>query len=411
MPKTIFHIDANSAFLSWSAVEKRKQNPDLDLRLIPSAVGGQVHSRKGIVLAASLPAKACGVRTGEPLYLALRKCPNLHIEPPDFHIYEKYSKQMYALCNRFSPDLMKFSIDELFLNYTGLERFWGSPMKGAERIRDTIYKELGFTVNIGISTNNLLAKTASDFEKPNKIHTLYPSELAQKYWPLPIDRMFMVGKSTCARLKKLGIYTIGQLSKTDLSILRYHFKTFGLQLYQYANGISTDDFKPIEVPKSIGCGITTPQDVTTLSEILRVAMALTQKAVHSLRSQKLTCQSVEVSLKRTDFISFSHRCKGDTPLDDFKSIFALVKQAIEEMWANQPLRALSVRLCNIEIDAIMQYTFFGSAKAEQNRALQTAMDQIRAKYGYESITIASILNNPLCNHVTKTQPLDISSQL
>ena len=411
MNKIIFHIDANSAFLSWSAAEKLKYEPDFDIRKIPSAVGGQVHSRKGIVLAASIPAKECGIKTGEPLYMALKKCPDLYIEPPNFSLYEKYSENFYKLCNRFSPEIMKFSIDELFLNYTGLESFWGEPLKGAEKIRETINKELGFTVNIGISSNNLLAKTASDFEKPNKIHTLFPDEIKEKYWPLPIGNMFMVGKSTLAQLQQMGIYTIGQLANTDLSVLRYHFKTFGIQLHQYANGISSDNFEPIKTPKSIGCGITTPKDLTSMKEIKRVALALTQKAVHSLRRQKLTTESVEVSLKRTDFSSYSHRVKTNCPLDDYKSIFKFVEKSIAEMWKNEPLRAISVRLCNLEIDAILQYEFFEEQTPEKNRTLQSAVDSIREKFGYQSITHASLIKDDTCARVPKTQPLDISSKL
>ncbi|MBQ7040200.1 MAG: DNA polymerase IV [Clostridia bacterium] len=411
MGKIIFHIDANSAFLSWSAAEKLKTQPDFDIRKIPAVVGGQVHSRKGIVLAASIPAKQCGVKTGEPLFMAIKKCPNLHIEPPDFPLYEQYSKKFYDLCNYFSPELMKFSIDELFLNYTDLEKFWGPPVEGAEKIRKAINEQLGFTVNIGISTNNLLAKTASDFEKPNKIHTLFPDELSEKYWPLPIGNMFMVGKSTREQLEKMGIYTIGQLAQTELSVLRYHFKTFGLQLYQYARGISTDDFKPIEIPKSLGCGITTPSDLVTKTQIERVALALTQKAVNSLREQKLTCESVEVALKRTDFSSYSHRVKTTSPLDNYKSIFVFVKQAISEMWDEIPLRAVSVRLCNLEIDAILQYTFFDDPKLGKNREIQNAIDSIRQRYGYESITNASLIKDPVLKRVPHTQPLDITSKL
>lgn len=411
MDKIIFHIDANSAFLSWSAAEKLKTQPDFDIRKIPAVVGGQVHSRKGIVLAASIPAKQCGIKTGEPLYMALKKCPNLHIEPPDFPLYEQYSKRFYDLCNRFSPELMRFSIDELFLNYTDLEKFFGSPIEGAEKIRKAINEELGFTVNIGISVNNLLAKTASDFEKPNKIHTLFPAELEKKYWPLPIGNMFMVGRSTREQLEKMGIYTIGQLAATDLSVLRYHFKTFGLQLYQYARGISTDDFKPIEPPKSLGCGITTPSDLITLEQIERVALALTHKAVHSLREQNLTCEAVELSLKRTDFSTYSHRVKATSHVDNYKTIFGYVKQAIAEMWDLKPLRAVSVRLCNLEIDAILQYTFFDEPNLEKNRKLQKALDKIRGRFGFESITNASLIKDPVLKRVPHTQPLDITSKL
>ena len=194
--RLIFHIDVNSAFLSWESVYRLSRDPKAqDLRLIPSAVGGDVRSRHGIILAKSTPAKKYGVVTAETIASALRKCPELVIVPSRFDIYSGYSRQMLALLSEYTPDIEKFSIDEAFLDMTETIHLFGPPRKAADQIRRRIREELNFTVNVGISSNKLLAKMASDFEKPDKTHTLFPSEIAAKMWPLPLRDLLFVGDS------------------------------------------------------------------------------------------------------------------------------------------------------------------------------------------------------------------------
>ena len=173
MDRLIFHVDVNSAYLSWTAVKLLSEGKK-DIRLIPSAVGGDKEKRTGIILAKSIPAKKFGVTTGEPVAAALRKCPKLVLVQPDFGLYERNSKAFMEICRKYAPVVEKFSIDECFLDMTGTQTLYPNPVEIATVIKDQIYGQLGFTVNVGIGPNKLLAKIASDFEKPDKVHTLFP---------------------------------------------------------------------------------------------------------------------------------------------------------------------------------------------------------------------------------------------
>lgn len=274
MMKTIFHIDVNNAFLSWEATEMIKEaknnNENIqDIRNIPSAICGDANSRKGIILAKSTSAKKYGITTGEPTFTALKKCPNLLCISPRYELYKKYSSDFFNILGRFSDRVEKFSIDEGFLDYTGMEKIWGPPLDGAKALKDTIKNELGFTVNIGISTNKILAKMAGDLEKPDKIITLYPEEVQKKLWPLPIDNMFMVGRRTAPKLKNMGIYTIGQLANYNIDYLFKEFKNYAFILKSYANGTATETIQNInhyDEVKTIGNSITLPSDISSLEE-------------------------------------------------------------------------------------------------------------------------------------------------
>ena len=219
MQRLIFHVDVNSAFLSWEAA-RRAAAGEADLRLIPSAIGGDRDKRTGIILAKSIPAKAFGVTTGEPVGMALRKCPQLVLAPPDFRLYSKNSKAFIAVCRRYAPVVEQVSIDECFLDMTGTGLLYPDPVAIAHIIKDTIFSELGFTVNVGIAPNKLLAKMASDFEKPDKVHTLFAHEIPQKLWPLPVGSLFSVGRSTAEKLTAASIRTIGDLAQADLAYIQ-----------------------------------------------------------------------------------------------------------------------------------------------------------------------------------------------
>jgi DNA polymerase-4 len=253
LDKTIFHIDVNSAFLSWEAVNRLQAGETLDLREIPSAVAGDKNKRHGVILAKSIPAKQYNVKTGEPIVDALKKCPSLTLVPPDHHLYQEYSRAFIDILYDFSPTVEQCSIDEAYCDMSGMSTLFGPPVEAAHKIKNRISKELGFTVNIGISTNKLLAKMASDFKKPDMVHTLYPHEIKDKMWILPVGELFFVGKSTAKKLNTLGIYTIGELAKTDLEVLRAHLKKHGEVIHSFANGIDTSIISQEEV-KNKGYG-------------------------------------------------------------------------------------------------------------------------------------------------------------
>ena len=218
MCPVIFHIDVNSAYLSWSAVHMLSKGYPTDLRTVDAAVGGDTSKRRGVILAKSIPAKRYHVRTGEPVTDALKKCPHLLLIPPDHDLYRQFSQEMRKILAEYSDDIRPYSIDECFMVYRPFPGDDHSPVKAAHIIRQRIFNELGFTVNVGISTNFLLAKMASDFEKPNRVHTLFPEEIPEKMWPLPVEDLFMVGHAAAARLELLGIRTIGELAMEDKKV-------------------------------------------------------------------------------------------------------------------------------------------------------------------------------------------------
>ena len=233
----IFHIDVNSAYLSWTAVEQLKNGADVDIRTIPAIIGGDRESRHGIVLAKSPSAKKFGIRTGEPVVNAFRKCPNLHMDPPNHRMYREYSRRLMDFLKTYTPEIEQVSVDECYMDFTGIAQRFSSPVEAAYEIKARVYEKFGFTVNVGISTNKLLAKMASDFEKPNRVHTLFLEEVKEKMWPLPVSELFMAGKSSVAILEKLEIRTIGELAKTDPKLLEFHLKSHGRTLWEFANGI------------------------------------------------------------------------------------------------------------------------------------------------------------------------------
>ena len=290
MEKVIFHIDVNSAYLSWEAVYRlREQGGSVDLREIPCAVGGDKSKRHGIILAKSLAAKACGVRTGEPLTEALKKCPGLTVVPAHHSLYRQYSKKFMDILREYTPDVQQYSIDEAFMDMSGMEKIIGDPVAFAHKLKNRISRELGFTVNVGISSNKLLAKMASDFEKPDKCHTLFPEEVPKKMWPLPIRDLFLVGGSAQKKLERMGLRTIGQLAACDLSILQSQLgEKYAQTIHRYANGIDDSPVEPKEAA-SKGCGnsITLSRDVSDYETACHVLLSLCETVGARLRASGL----------------------------------------------------------------------------------------------------------------------------
>ena len=264
-----YHVDVNSAYLSWTAAYRVCiLGEDLDLRDIPSVIGGSEAERHGIVLAKSGSAKRYGIRTGETLAEARCKCPGLVIVPPDYSLYVSCSKALVELLKKYFPHVHQYSIDEAFCRVEGTKGLWGTHTAFAHQLKEEIRRELGFTVNIGVSDSKLLAKMASEFQKPDQVHTLFTREIERKMWPLPVSDLFWVGPATVRKLGALGIRTIGELAVMDLELLKRHLKKQGEFIWNYANGRDVSPFLR-ELPQNKGYGnsMTTPSDVTDLSLI------------------------------------------------------------------------------------------------------------------------------------------------
>ncbi len=392
--RLIFHIDVNSAFLSWECVYRLSQNPDaLDLRTIASAVGGDAASRHGIVLAKSPLAKKCGVSTGEPLAQALRKCPGLVVVPSRFDFYIQCSRRMMALLEEYSPDHEKFSIDETFLDMTDTIHLFGSPVETADRIRERIRDELGFTVNIGIAPNKLLAKMASDFEKPDKCHTLFFEEIPEKMWPLPIRSLFSVGDSARKRLENLGIRTIGQLAAADPSLLAAHLGgKYASMIWQYANGI---DRSPVEErePVGKGCGsrITLSRDITTPADARQVLLSLCETVGARLRADQVLAGNLCVELRDWKFEDHSHQALLEEPTDSTSQLYEQSCRLLAECWDGTPLRLIGVRAGKLSGREFVQMSLFEDPAAARKKRFEEAVDTIRSRYGMDAVKRASFL--------------------
>lgn len=393
--RIIFHIDVNSAYLSWEAAERLKNDPEaVDLRTICCAVGGDREKRKGVILAKSIPAKKYGVRTGESVANALRKCPTLQLVKANHKLYAEYSRQFMGILKEYTPDVEKFSIDEMFMDMTGTEKLWGDPVATAHIIKDRIRDELGFTVNVGVSSVKLLAKMASDFEKPDKVHTLFLEEIAEKMWPLPVGELFMVGRSSSAALNRMGIYTIGDLAKANPKNLEKHLKKHGRTIWEYANGIDASPVAPREPEnRGIGNSTTLSRDVTDPDEAKKVLLFLAESVAKRLRADGWKAEQVSVSIKNFRFHTTSHQMPLTRPTDVTSVIHRAACQLFDELWDGSPIRLLGVSTGKLKKNADMHQMslFEDEAAYEKNEKMDAAVDAIRRKFGDEAITRASFL--------------------
>lgn len=394
-PRIIMHIDVNSAFLSWQAVYNLQMGDALDLREIPSVVGGSQKDRKGIVLAKSTPARAYGIKTGEVLWQARQKCPNLVCVPPNHDLYVKCSNALYEIVQEYSPKVQRFSVDEMFLDYTGMEPHFGPFLEAAYGMKERIKNELGFTVNIGIGPNKLLAKVAGDLQKPDRVHTLMTKEeIAAKMWPLPVEDLFMVGPQTKKKLNQLNIYTIGELANTDRKLLNNKLYSFGTTIWCYANGI---DDTPVRSGyylqmKGIGNSTTIRFDVTDHATAHKVLLSLTESVTLRLRAARSCCRVVAVEIRNSNMENYSHQRKLFSPTSITNEIYRTATELFDECWKGEKVRHLGVRVTDLCSDEFIQPSFFDEQDRDKKNSLDSAIDSIRNRYGNRVVMRAVFLD-------------------
>jgi DNA polymerase-4 len=369
--RTIFHIDANSAYLSWTAAAMLEKGYPVDIREIPAVISGDPLNRHGIILAKSIPAKKYGIATGQSLFEARQKYPELAVFPPNYDLYMLCSNAMYQILKEYSPLVERYSIDECFLDYTASRNRFGDPVEAAYEIKERIKKELGFTVNVGVSTNKLLAKMGSELKKPDQVHTLWPQEMEKKMWPLPVGELYMVGRATAEKLRRINITTIGDLAKADPNHMKALLKSPGLLLWEFANGIDDSEvtLNSDIIQKGVGNSTTISHDVTDRTEALMILLALTERVAMRLRRLGYMVSLVSVSIKTGGFIHYSHQMKLRNCIDTTTEIYEHVCMLFDQCWKGEPIRKLGVHVSDFRASGARQYSLFDRRDDEKLRAL------------------------------------------
>ena len=379
------HIDVNSAYLSWEAADRLQHGEAVDLREIPSVVGGNEANRHGIVLAKSLSAKRFNIQTGESLHAARKKCPNLVVVPPRYELYMRCSKAMRELLAEYSDAIQVFSVDECFLDYTHMTALFGDPVAVADTIRARCKAELGFTVNVGVSTTKLLAKMGGDLKKPDRTITLYPEEIPVKLWPLPVEELYMVGRATAPKLREMGILTIGDLAHTDISILRYRFKSFGQVLWDYANGIESTAVQPSSpVVKGVGNSTTTACNVEDYAHADLVLLSLAESVAARLRAGGWCAGLIAVSCRNDEFEGASKQRTLLYATDNTTALYNEARVLFRELWDGKPLRHIGIRTSRLVQADGLQYSLF-DPDTGRKQALDKTIDGLRARFGKRSV--------------------------
>ncbi len=397
MKRIILHIDVNNAFLSWTAVDLLKSGHKKDIRCVPSVIGGDETKRTGIVLAKSPEAKKHGIVTGETLYSARKKYNNLEIYPSNYELYERESNKFIEIIKKYTPDIEQVSIDECFIDYTKVKSMYGCELSFAKKLQSEIYSTLGFTVNIGIANNKLCAKMASDFSKPNKIHTLYDDEVKIKMWPLDVGELYGIGKKSASVLHELKIHTIGDLASSDINFLYKYFKNITASLIDKANGIDTEEVDSSEyIPKGIGNEITIDHDVYEKEELHKYLLALSENVGLRIRKMNKYASVVVLTLKNNKFRRMNHQKKLKNSINDTDSIYKVSKELLKETDIIDPIRLIGIRLDMLEETSDYQLSLFDShTNSKENRKLDKTVDNLKNKFGSSIIKKASLMDESI----------------
>lgn len=403
MERIILHVDVNNAFLSWTAVYLMIKGSKVDIRNRYAIIAGDESKRRGIVLAKSPLCKKKGVVTAEPIYAARRKCPYLEVYEPNFKVYKYFSDKMYEYLCQYTDIIERYSIDECFLDYTASASLFGNPVELAYKIKDDIYRKFGFTVNVGVGNNKLLAKMASDFEKPNKVHTLFISEVKDKMFPLPVSDLFMIGKSSSKKLDEMGIKTIGQLAEVPEEELVKRFKSMGKLMREYANGI---DNSPVyfekEAVKSISSSTVLAYNYKEISKIREVIHNLAMDVARRIRNNKVYADTIGVWLKYTYFEKISKQEKLDNSISTDEEVYDNAVRIFDKIWNKEDgVRSICVFVSGLSSTKRRQLSIFelgtnnDDSDDETEDKLQEAIDDIRDKYGKNSIKFANMKDDNL----------------
>ena len=390
MKRVILHSDMNACYASIEA----KLNPKL--KGIPMAVAGSPQNRHGIILAKSEEAKKMGVKTGEPIWQAKAKCPNLTLVPPHYEQYLKHSKMTRNLYYEYTNQVEPFGLDECYLDVTGSTHLFGSGEEIANEIRKRMKEELGITVSIGVSFCKIFAKLGSDMKKPDAVTIISEDNFKEKVWPLGVREMVGIGKATENKLNKIGIFTLGDLAKAPVDILKNLLGVNGIYLWQYANGL---DVRPVvdrdhtEPIKSIGNSSTCKRDLINNEEVFNVMQELSFSVSRRLREAKLEACGVEVYVRNNELQSWNFSTSLEMAS---QSSIILVKGAMdifkEKYKWSLPVRAVGIRAINLrnEGGGSQMDVFLNHEDFKKSEDIDTTLYNIRKKYGKDSVTFAAL---------------------
>lgn len=376
--RIIFHVDVNNAFLSWTAIDLLNHGYDKDIRTIASVIGGDEEKRHGIVLAKSMVAKKNGVVTAETLYMAKKKCPDLLVFPPNYEYYIEMSRKFYNYLKDYTPVIEQASIDECYLDLTGTNYLYDDILKIAYKIKNEIKEKFGFTVNIGIGNNKLCAKMASDFTKPDRVHTLFDYEVESKMWPLPVKDLLFVGKRSAQLLESIGIHTIGQLANIDPNKLRKDFKNRTEELINSARGIDNSMvITDYGYNKCISISRTLEKDTSDIRKLKKILLDMSDQVGLRARKYNLFAKNIAITFKTSSFKSYSHSMTLTNSINNTLEIYKNVLVLFEKINNSEKIRSIGVRLGDLDFKSMEQVSLF-TTKNDDN--IQKLLDTINSKY-------------------------------
>ena len=383
MERIIMHIDVNNAFLSWTAVDLLNKGYKVDIRKEVSVIGGDETKRRGIVLAKSIPAKKEGIQTAETLYIARKKCPRLKIYSPNYELYKTMSNNLFSYLKKYTSDIEIVSIDECFLDYGKVKRIYGDEIKFVYKIKNEIYNLYGFTVNIGIANNKLCAKMASDFTKPNKVHTLFSNEVKEKMWPLYIGDLYGIGKKSAEKLVKIGICKIEDLALSTKEKLYPYFKNQSSYMINIANGIDDSEvISEISNPKCISETYTLLYDYDDINEINKELKRITESITNDLKKTKRYTSVIAVIIRDKYFKTNTHQLKLKNATDNKDEIYEVVKKLFKESWDETPIRLIGVRLDSLSNSNDYQISLFENIEEKvKDEKINKTIGELKKKFG------------------------------
>lgn len=406
MDRTILHCDLNNFYASVEC----SQNPILWSK--PVAVTGNPRTRHGIILAKNEVAKRMGVKTAQTIWEAKKLCPNLICLPPQFELYQKYSKQVREIYKRFTDLVESFGPDECWLDVTHSTHLFGTGQEIADKLRAIVKAETGLTISVGVSFNKFFAKLGSDLKKPDATTVISRENFRQKIWDMPANSLIFIGKKTYQKLNKLNIITIKDLAMADERMLTQQFGVLGAQYKRMANGeddsaVAHQDY--LDKTKSVGNGMTAIRDLTNREEIEAMVHQLAEKVTFRMREAKLVGKTATLALRDSNLHTVSHSLTDQRYTDDPQEFAKRCMQIFDSFWAGQILSIRSVRIAmsNLEfVDKAQQIDLFDYQKQEKMKRLNSSLDKIRQKYGFYAVRRAKTLDRDFINYFEVDEEAD-----